>query len=52
MDDLPPTKLEGRKSLDERVDQIADDFENAWMTGQRPRLEDYLGDSTGEMAEI
>ena len=26
------------------VDSIADRFERAWNAGQRPRIEDYLGD--------
>jgi serine/threonine protein kinase/formylglycine-generating enzyme required for sulfatase activity len=29
----------------ERVDGPCDHFENAWKAGQRPRIEDYLGDA-------
>src|SRR5262249_24615296 len=32
-------------SLAARVDAACDRFEAAWQAGQRPRLEDYLGDA-------
>jgi serine/threonine protein kinase len=32
-------------SADRRIDDICDRFEDAWRTGGRPRLEDYLGDA-------
>jgi WD40 repeat protein/tetratricopeptide (TPR) repeat protein len=44
MSDLPPG---GDDSLD-RVDRLCDEFEDAWQAGQRPRIEDYLGDASGE----
>ena len=28
----------------DRIDQVCDRFERAWNSGQRPRLEDYLGE--------
>src|SRR5262249_22918075 len=31
----------------ERVDRLCDAFEDAWQQGQRPRIEDYLGDASG-----
>src|SRR5262249_33830438 len=31
-------------SLAQRVDQICDRFEDAWLAGQPPRIEDYLGE--------
>ena len=34
-----------------RVDQRCDAFEDAWESGQRPRIEDYLGDASGEERE-
>ncbi|HEY7428116.1 MAG TPA: tetratricopeptide repeat protein, partial [Gemmataceae bacterium] len=30
------------------VDRRCDAFEDAWQQGQRPRIEDYLGDASGE----
>jgi serine/threonine protein kinase len=30
----------------QRIDEICDRFEEAWQTGQRPRLDDYLGDTS------
>jgi hypothetical protein len=33
------------RSLLQRVDEICDRFEDAWKTGQRPGIEDYLGDA-------
>src|SRR6516225_3694668 len=32
-------------SLAARVDAVCDRFEAAWQAGQRPRVEDYLGDA-------
>jgi hypothetical protein len=32
----------------ERVDRLCDAFEAAWQQGQRPRIEDYLGNASGE----
>ena len=37
----------GDDSLD-RVDRLCDAFEDAWQAGQQPRIEDYLGDASGE----
>jgi len=31
-------------TLMERVDEVCDRFEHAWKAGQRPRIEDYIGD--------
>jgi hypothetical protein len=28
----------------QRVDRVCDRFEGAWQAGQRPRIEDYLGE--------
>ena len=33
----PPTPTQA-----ERIDRICDDFERAWQSGEKPRLEDYL----------
>src|SRR5437867_13230432 len=30
-----------------RVDELCNRFEAAWKAGQRPRIEDYLGDTRG-----
>ena len=38
VDDLLP------QSVLERADRICDRFEDAWLAGRRPRIEDYLGD--------
>jgi serine/threonine-protein kinase len=45
MNDIPPSD-NGSLPLDveEQVDKICDRFEEAWKQGQRPRIEDYLGD--------
>src|SRR5216683_7029512 len=32
-------------SLLQRVDELCDRFEDAWIAGQRPRIEDYLNDT-------
>jgi serine/threonine-protein kinase len=51
MNDRTPSD-DGRRpaSMLERVDQVCDRFEAAWVaagsTGQRPRIEEYLGDTT------
>jgi hypothetical protein len=37
-EDLPPMQVR-------RPDQVCDRFEAAWKAGQRPRLEDFLGDT-------
>src|SRR4051812_9003185 len=29
------------------IDELADRFERAWAAGERPRIEDYLGDAAG-----
>ncbi len=39
-------------SLAERVDEVCDCFEAAWKLGQRPHLEDYLGDAPEPMRLI
>jgi serine/threonine protein kinase len=36
---LPP-------SLVERIDEVCDRFDSAWKAGQRPRIEEYLGDTS------
>src|SRR5262249_39894728 len=33
-------------SLQQRVDKACDRFEDAWRTGPRPRIEDYLADAS------
>ena len=38
-------------SARERVDRLCDAFEAAWQHGQRPRIEDYLGDASGEQRD-
>jgi hypothetical protein len=36
-----------------RIDEICDRFEQAWKDGQRPRIEDFLGDySEPERADL
>lgn len=32
------------ESISGRIDRICDQFEAAWQSGQRPRIEDYLGE--------
>jgi tetratricopeptide (TPR) repeat protein/serine/threonine protein kinase len=39
--DHPPPE-----SFLERVDRVCDRFEDAWLAGRRPRIEDFLGDTT------
>jgi eukaryotic-like serine/threonine-protein kinase len=40
------------QSLLERVDAICDRFEDAWLNGTRPRIEDYLAEGTDERERI
>jgi serine/threonine-protein kinase len=40
-DSLSPSVLE-------RVDQVCDCFEDAWLAGRRPHIEDYLGEVSDE----
>ena len=53
MSDLPSTRLDGALSVAGalRVDEACDRFEDAWKAGQRPRLEDFLGDAKGAERE-
>jgi eukaryotic-like serine/threonine-protein kinase len=39
--DLPEDNLD-------RIDRKADEFEESWRRGERPRVEEYLGDATGK----
>jgi serine/threonine protein kinase/formylglycine-generating enzyme required for sulfatase activity len=41
----PKESSASRASLLERIDQICDAFEDAWIAGRRPRIEDFLGDT-------
>jgi tRNA A-37 threonylcarbamoyl transferase component Bud32 len=36
----------GQSAL-QRIDGVCERFEDAWQAGQRPRIEDYLGDTAG-----
>jgi hypothetical protein len=38
-------KSSGSLSLNLRIDEACDRFELAWQAGQRPSIEDYLGDT-------
>ena len=38
---LPPTEGEFRTSAQQRIDQVCDRFEKAWLAGGQPRIEDY-----------
>jgi hypothetical protein len=40
-----PRKSSRSLSLNLRIDQACDRFELAWQAGQRPRIEEYLGDT-------
>jgi hypothetical protein len=46
MSDAVPTENANRlHSLGGRVEEMCDRVEAAWKTGQRPRIEDHLGDT-------
>jgi len=49
MSELPPTSAETSPppALD-RVDRLCDEFEDAWQRGPQPRIEDFLGDDSGD----
>jgi tetratricopeptide (TPR) repeat protein/tRNA A-37 threonylcarbamoyl transferase component Bud32 len=40
-----PTKENASLAQQRHVDQVCQRFEAAWKSGQRPRIEDYLGDT-------
>ncbi len=44
---LPTTDASLSPSMTKRVDAACDHFESAWKAGQRPRIEDYLGEIAG-----
>jgi serine/threonine protein kinase/formylglycine-generating enzyme required for sulfatase activity len=46
MNDQPHAAAESlSRSLLQRIDELCDRFENAWQAGQRPAIEEYLGDT-------
>src|SRR5262249_55234836 len=42
--DQPPGTGSAPLSLQKRVDEVCDRFEEAWKGGQRPHIEDYLAE--------
>src|SRR4051794_702032 len=46
MSEILPPGEELPLSLAERVEEVCAAFETAWKAGQRPRIEDFLGDTS------
>jgi serine/threonine protein kinase/formylglycine-generating enzyme required for sulfatase activity len=49
MNSDPANTRSFEESWDERKDRLCDEFEDAWRTGQRPKIEDYLRDLVGQV---